>query len=344
MTFVASQKGRRGPSRKHVLPRNSRTGIATRRSRKKPSKHVEEPTVTTSASEPGSNNKKLFAYIKDMKCYSSGVAPLKKDDINYSEPTDQVEILNEQFVSAFTKEDCTSIPTMGNSTVNSAPPLNIQANGVKKLLLSQIPHKSSGPDQSSPRFLKELASPIAPALALIYPASYEQGQVPDDWKRAFVTPLFKNGDKSKASNYRPVSLTSCCCKVMKHIVHSHLMKFLENNKILSDYQHGFRKKRSCRLSSSPLYMTSQLDWTDGNKLMQFCWISERLLIRFPISALQSSSITMTSETKTHPGSKAFSRIEISKWSLMGRIISCCCHIQSSTRHSAWASPVPGIHQ
>ena len=53
-------------------------------------------------SEPGSNNKKLFAYIKDMKCDSSGVVPLKKDGINYSEPTEQVEILNEQFVSTFT--------------------------------------------------------------------------------------------------------------------------------------------------------------------------------------------------------------------------------------------------
>ena len=73
-----------------------------------------------------------------------------------------------------------------------------------------------------------------------------------------------------------------------------------------------------RLSSSPLYMTSQLDWTDGNKLMQFCLISARLLIRFPIGALQSSSITMASETKTYPGSKAFSRIEIRKWFLMGR--------------------------
>ena len=128
---------------------------------------------------------------------------MKKDGINYSEPTDQVEILNEQIVSAFTKEDCTSIPTMGNSTVNSAPPLSIQVNG-KKLLLSQKLHKASGPDQISPRFLKEMASPIPPTLTFIYQASYEQGQVPDDWKRAFVTPLFKKGDKSKASNYRPV--------------------------------------------------------------------------------------------------------------------------------------------
>ena len=61
-----------------------------------------------------------------------------------------------------------------------------------------------------------------------------------------------------------------------------------------------------------------MDWTDGNKLVQLCWISARLLIRFPISALQSSPITMASETKTYPGSKAFSRIEISKWFLMGR--------------------------
>ena len=67
-----------------------------------------------------------------------------------------------------------------------------------------------------------------------------------------------------------------------------------------------------------MYMTSQLDWKDGNKLMEFCWISARLLIRFPISSLKSSSITMASETKTYPGSKAFSWIEISKWSLMGR--------------------------
>ena len=48
---------------------------------------------------------------EDMKCDSSGIAPLKKDGINYSEPTDQAEILDEQFVNSFTKEDCTSIPT-----------------------------------------------------------------------------------------------------------------------------------------------------------------------------------------------------------------------------------------
>ena len=55
-----------------------------------------------------------------------------------------------------------------------------------------------------------------------------------------MTPLFKRGARA-----RQVSLTYCCCKVIKHIVHSRLMKFLESNKILNDFQHGLRKSRSC---------------------------------------------------------------------------------------------------
>ena len=90
-----------------------------------------------------------------------------------------------------------------------------------------------------------MAPSITPDLTLIFQSSFDQGQVPEDWKRANVTPLFKKGDKSKAANYRPVSLTSTCCKIMEHIVHSLLINFLESNNIRSDYQHSFRKKRSC---------------------------------------------------------------------------------------------------
>ena len=42
-----------------------------------------------------------------------------------------------------------------------------------------------------------------------------------------------------------MSLTSICCKVIEHILHSHIMKFFEQHYILSDSQHGFRKNRSC---------------------------------------------------------------------------------------------------
>lgn len=131
--------------------------------------------------------------------------------------------------------------TMGTSTANTAPLLNIQVNGVKKLLLGQNPNKASGPDHISPRFLKEMASSISPALMLIYQASYDQGQIPNDQKRAFVTFLFKRGNKSKAANYCQFHWHAVVAKSL-YIVIS--WNFWESNMILSDFQHVFQKKRS----------------------------------------------------------------------------------------------------
>ena len=66
-----------------------------------------------------------------------------------------------------------------------------------------------------------------------------------DWRSANVTAIFKKGDRFKASNYRPVSLTSLCCKLQEHIIVSSTVKHLEHHKILTDCQHGFRARRSC---------------------------------------------------------------------------------------------------
>ena len=42
-----------------------------------------------------------------------------------------------------------------------------------------------------------------------------------------------------------MSLTCICSKLMEHILHSHIISHLESNNLLSQYQHGFRKRRSC---------------------------------------------------------------------------------------------------
>ena len=57
-----------------------------------------------------------------------------------------------------------------------------------------------------------------------------------------VTPHSK---KVKAANYRPVSLTSICSKLMEHVIASQLMGHLNTNNILYDLQHGFQYKCSC---------------------------------------------------------------------------------------------------
>ena len=68
----------------------------------------------------------LYTYIKSMKCDGSGVSTLKKDSLNYLDPEDQVEILNQQFASSSTGEGCTSILQIGPGLSKTAPPVVIQ--------------------------------------------------------------------------------------------------------------------------------------------------------------------------------------------------------------------------
>ena len=60
-----------------------------------------------------------------------------------------------------------------------------------------------------------------------------------------MVPIFKKGERSHPGNYRPISLTSISCKMLEHIVCSSVMDHLDGFRILSNAQHGFRKKRSC---------------------------------------------------------------------------------------------------
>lgn len=64
-------------------------------------------------------------------------------------------------------------------------------------------------------------------------------------KFANIVPVFKKGKRSCAANYRPISLTSICCKVFEHIIHLSISSHLESLNILCNEQHGFRKRRSC---------------------------------------------------------------------------------------------------
>jgi hypothetical protein len=55
----------------------------------------------------------------------------------------------------------------------------------------------------------------------------------------------KKGLKYAAENYRPISLTSVCCKILEHIIARNIMQHAEKKTILYPLQHGFRKGRSC---------------------------------------------------------------------------------------------------
>ena len=70
--------------------------------------------------------------------------------------------------------------------------------------------------------------------------------VPEDWRCANVTPIYKRkGKRSDSCNYRPVSLTSQICKIMEAIIRDAIVDHLTAHKLLRDTQHGFRSGHSC---------------------------------------------------------------------------------------------------
>ncbi|KXJ07198.1 putative RNA-directed DNA polymerase from transposon BS [Exaiptasia diaphana] len=131
--------------------------------------------------------------------------------------------------------------------------------GICKLLQSLNPSKSPGPDELSPRVLREFSTEISPMLTFIFQQSYDSGTLPDDWRIAMVIPIHKKSNKDNPENYRPISLTCLCCKAMEHVILSHLNNFTSENNILSDLQHGFRAGLSCE---SQLIITVH-DWASS---------------------------------------------------------------------------------
>ena len=132
-----------------------------------------------------------------------------------------------------------------NQSVIEIEDLTIDRNRVLKLLKEIKMNKASGPDGISAPVLKEIADVVAGPLCNIFNQSLKFGTVPDNWRHANITPIYKKGDRSKPENYRPISLTCIASKVMEHIVTSHIMKFVEGNNLLYPKQHGFRAKLSC---------------------------------------------------------------------------------------------------
>jgi ribonuclease HI len=102
-----------------------------------------------------------------------------------------------------------------------------------------------GPDQIHYQLLKHLPDTSLLVLLSIYNRIWENGELPPSWKEATIIPIAKPGkDASDPSNYRPIALTSCVCKTLERMINNRLVWFLESNNLISNFQSGFRTRRS----------------------------------------------------------------------------------------------------
>ena len=89
---------------------------------------------------------------------------------------------------------------------------------------------------------------ISAPLARVINNSFSQGIVPDSTKVAKVLPLFKSGDQTLLSNYRPISLLPSFSKIFERLVYNRLISYLNKNNILYDYQFGFRSNHDTAMA------------------------------------------------------------------------------------------------
>ena len=94
--------------------------------------------------------KKLFSYIKTQKTENSSIPPLRKDGLLKNDTYTKSNILNQQFHKEFTPVTDTPTPDKGPSPFHQMKDINIQVNGVEKLLGNINPHKAKGPDEIHP--------------------------------------------------------------------------------------------------------------------------------------------------------------------------------------------------
>ncbi|CAM5107726.1 unnamed protein product [Natator depressus] len=193
-----------------------------------------------------SNKKGFFRYVGNKKKAKESVGPLLNEGGNLvTEDAEKANVLNAFFASVFTNKDSSQTAALGITTWGVDGQPSVEKEVVRDYLEKLDVHKSMGPDELHSRVLKELADVIAEPLAIIFENSWRTGEVPDDWKKANVVPIFKKGKEEDPGNYRPVSLTSVPGKIMEQVLKESILKHLHERKVIRNSQHGFTKGRSC---------------------------------------------------------------------------------------------------
>ena len=176
------------------------------------------------------NPKRFWKYVKSVTKKSTCPNFLRDGQSFISDPKKKADMFNSFFQSVFSEDPATSLQQ--ESTQRSPHTLSgfeLSISEVYKVLLPG-------------GILKEVAVEISPALTKLYNQSLVNGEFPQQWKMASLTPLHKNDDPTLANNYRPISLLCILSKVFEKCVFNHCFPFLSAQYHL--LQHGFRPGRS----------------------------------------------------------------------------------------------------
>jgi len=151
---------------------------------------------------------------------------------------DQPQLFNKFFHSVFTHSSY-DLPTSADLLVcnETLSNINISAADVFQALHSLDPNKASDIDNINPALLKYCAEPLTTPIHHLFILSLWSQSLSQEWCTHHIVPVFKSGDHTSVTNYRPISLLCIISKVLERIIFQHLFDFIYNK--LSTHQFGF---------------------------------------------------------------------------------------------------------
>ena len=111
--------------------------------------------------------------------------------------------------------------------------------------------------------LQSLPTKYKLLLLDIFNSMYESSLYPEDWSNTFIHFI----PKSDGTNYRPIALTSCICKLFQTIVKNRLQWWAEKNNLIPPSQHGFRKGHSCSDNLATLTLKVDEAFSERSKFL-----------------------------------------------------------------------------
>jgi len=193
----------------------------------------------------GNNLGKFYRYVNKKLVCHDGIGPISDSNGSLvNDAGDKANIFAEYFSSVFICDNGNT-PNM-ESRCNNSNLSNIYftTENVIRTIKKLKPNTSAGPDQCPSNLYRNLVESISSPLAALFECLFINSYVPKDWRSASITPLHKKGSRTDPSNYRPISLTCVCCKLMESIIKQQLLYYLNEHKLISKQQFGFLSRHS----------------------------------------------------------------------------------------------------
>jgi len=194
-----------------------------------------------------SNIGSFYRFVNNKLSCKSGVGPLRLNSNDVvTDDISKASVLNDYFSSVFTADDGT-LPTFNRRVPDnvSLEKIEFSPNVINRAIKSLKNHSNTlDPNGFNSFVLRKLMYSLSNPLCILFNFVFTSGAIPNAWKTANITPIFKSGPSSSVNNYRPISLTSVFCKLYERIVKDQMLRYLIENKLINRSQHGFLARHS----------------------------------------------------------------------------------------------------